>query len=114
MLQVSIPVFEDLLPAPCNKIILDLIFVLCTWHAYAKLHLHTTTTLTSLTNATTSLGTLLRSFKNKVCTLYATRELPREEAARGHRAAALAAQGKGKGRAGLRAGTTVTSTSSSP
>lgn len=99
MLQVSIPIFEDLLPAPCNNIILDLLFTLCTWHAYAKLRLHTTGTITSLSAFTTLLGTMLRRFKNKVCTLYHTRELPREEAARGRRTAALAGQAKGKGRA---------------
>lgn len=96
MLQVCLPILEGLLPRPCDVIVQDLIFTLCTWHAYAKLRLHTTATIQSLSTTTTNLGTHLRRFKTQVCTLFYTRELPREEAARGRRKAALAAQ-RGKG-----------------
>lgn len=97
ILQVSIPVFEGLLPRACDDIILDLIFALSSWHAYAKLRLHTTTTVRSLSAKTATLGTLLRRFKNQVCNIYHTRELPKEEAARGRRTAALAATRSAQG-----------------
>jgi hypothetical protein len=75
-----------------------LLFVLATWHAYAKLRLHTESTLTLLEAATTSLGQALRRFARVTCNAFNTRELPREEAARGRRKAAAAAK-KGKGKA---------------
>lgn len=99
MLQVSMPVIDGLLPSPCNTIVLDLLFTLCTWHAYAKLRIHTSGTIASLSASTSTLGTLLRRFRSQVCSLYATKELPREEAARGRRTAALTAKGQGKRRA---------------
>uniref|UniRef100_A0A8H7XVH3 Uncharacterized protein n=1 Tax=Psilocybe cubensis TaxID=181762 RepID=A0A8H7XVH3_PSICU len=74
LLQCSIPVFEGLLPEPAhNKIIQNLLFEMATWHALAKLRLHTDTTLDKLGN-----------FQ------YATRKLPSETAARGRRQAAKA------------------------
>ncbi|PPQ85538.1 hypothetical protein CVT26_012745 [Gymnopilus dilepis] len=79
--------FEDLLQ--------DLLFILCTWHAYAKLRMHTSSTLSGLGSITRSLGKLLRDFAKKVCTEYDTRELPREEAAQGRRKANAAKNGKG-------------------
>ena len=42
---------ELLLHEPHNTLILDLLFILCTWHASAKLRLHTTTTLRYLKEA---------------------------------------------------------------
>ena len=86
------PVFEGLLPSPHNEIVLDLLFTLATWHAYAKLRLHTSTTLNTLEKATTLLGTILRHFSRTTCDAYRTMELPQEEAARGRRQAALAAK----------------------
>jgi hypothetical protein len=86
--QCSIPVFEGLLPKKEDKIILKLLFELGTWHALAKLRIHTETTVTDLENSATRLGDLLRKFKSDVCSIYATKELPAEEAARGRRKAA--------------------------
>ena len=63
---------------------------MATWHGLAKLRLHTDSTLFDLENSATRLGDLLRKFKNKVCSEYATRDLPSEEAARGRRQAAKA------------------------
>jgi hypothetical protein len=37
LLQCAIPVFDQLVPPPHNKTILDLLFVLGMWHALAKL-----------------------------------------------------------------------------
>ena len=90
--QCAIPVFEDLLPSPHNEVALDLLFTLATWHAYAKLRLHTSTTLNKLETATKQLGTILRRFAQTTCEAYDTRELPQEAAARGRRQAAMAAK----------------------
>jgi hypothetical protein len=72
---------------------MDLLFTLCTWHAFAKLRLHTETTLDHFEATTTSLGQLLRRFLNVTCNAFDTRETPSEEAARGRRKAAMAAKG---------------------
>ncbi|KII83441.1 hypothetical protein PLICRDRAFT_79810, partial [Plicaturopsis crispa FD-325 SS-3] len=85
LLQCAMPVFEGLLPAPHDAIVQDLLFSLATWHAYAKLRLHTDTTLDHFDDATTSLGTILRKFVRETCEAFNTKELPQEEAARGRR-----------------------------
>jgi hypothetical protein len=94
--QCAIAVFEGLLPEPHNRIVMDLLFELATWHALAKLRLHTETTLRFLDNSTTRLGQYLRRFQSETCAAYNTKDLPQEEAARGRRKAAMAAKGKGK------------------
>jgi hypothetical protein len=73
--------------------------VLATWHAYAKLRVHTETTLGFFDTTTTALGQALRRFTNTTCKAFVTKELPREEAAHGRRKAAAAAKDKGKGKA---------------
>jgi len=98
-------VIEGLLPSPHNEIVLELLFELAAWHAFAKLRLHTDVTLKRFESATRSLGATVRNFLKTTCEAYVTQELPREEAARGRRKAALAAKGgsrptKGKGKAG--------------
>lgn len=90
--QCALPVFEGLLPGRHNGIVLDLIFDLATWHAYAKLRLHTEHTLDHFDAATTYLGEAVRKFQRTTCQHYITTELPQEHAARGRRTAALAAQ----------------------
>ncbi|KAL4261253.1 hypothetical protein AB1N83_010639 [Pleurotus pulmonarius] len=85
LLQCSIPAFEGLLPASHNKVVLDLLFALSTWHALAKLRLHTDSTLQLLQEATTDIGTLLRKFSDTVCPSYNTKDLPREAEARARR-----------------------------
>ncbi|KAG6815464.1 hypothetical protein H0H93_009743, partial [Arthromyces matolae] len=89
LLQCSMPVFEGLLDEPYNTIILDLLFTLAEWHALAKLRLHTDTTLQRLDLLTSELGRILRRFSKQVCPYFDTRELPREEAARGRRKAKM-------------------------
>ena len=87
--QCWIPVLEGILPSPeDNKILLDLAFDLATWHAYTKLHLHTTHTIMSLQSQTKELGRLLRLYANKLCPKYATKLLPGEAAAMYRRKAA--------------------------
>ncbi|KIL66688.1 hypothetical protein M378DRAFT_55562, partial [Amanita muscaria Koide BX008] len=89
LLQCALPVFEHLLPYGHDIIVQRLLFELCTWHALAKLRLHTESTICSLEQSTRRLGFVLRDFKKNVCTHYVTKDLPSEEAARGRRKAAL-------------------------
>lgn len=79
--------FEKLLPSPHDRIVLDLLFILCTWHACAKLRLHTTSTMGFLKEMTRSLGFALRKFRKTTCSFFHTNELPKEEAARARRKA---------------------------
>lgn len=62
-----------------------MLFELATWHAFAKLRLHTETTLNDLENSTTRLGEVVRKFEKKVCCDYRTKELSTELAARTRR-----------------------------
>ena len=102
-LQCAIPVFDGLFEPHNNAIVMDLLFELATWHALAKLHLHTESTICALETSTTRLGTALRKFQSTICAEFETRDLPSEEAARGRRKAAKAkakppmpSKGKGK------------------
>ena len=74
--------------------ILDLIFLLATWHAYAKLRLHTDNTLNSFEALTKPLGAALRNFGGKFSDRFETKELPKETDARKQREAAKMSQGK--------------------
>lgn len=91
------PVFSNLLPAPHNNIILNLLFELATWQAFAKLRLHTESTLSALEASTTRLGHALRRFEDETCSTYATKDLPTEEAARGRRKVAQMMRSTRKG-----------------
>jgi len=82
-----LPVLDGLLPTPHNNAILDVVFVMGCWHAYAKLRLHTEQTLTSFKRLTADVGILLRHFSTETCKNFRTTELPRERAARLRRAA---------------------------
>ena len=107
LLQCAIPPFSGFLPPEHDKIVGGLLFELATWHALAKLRLHTETTLKFLRGSTKRLGKDIRLFNSKVCSSYDTRELPAEEAARRQQRAAVpvnssaaihtAASAKGKG-----------------
>ena len=85
--QCVIPVIEGLLPKKDEKVILDLIFILSTWHAYAKLRLHTDHTLASFDALTRPLGAALRHFSGKFSDGFNTKELPKEADARKRQAA---------------------------
>jgi hypothetical protein len=107
LLQCAVPAFSGFLPPEHDKIVSGMLFELATWHALAKLRLHTETTLKFLRASTKRLGKDFRLFSSKVCSAYDTRELPTEEAARRQRRAAgpvnlstanhTAASAKGKG-----------------
>lgn len=87
IIQCSIPVFEGLLPENHNKIILDLLFSLALWHGIAKLRMHTEATVNLLDATTRVLGSALRTFRDRTCTAYETRETERETTARCRRTA---------------------------
>lgn len=90
--QCSIPVFESLLPSPHNELVLDLLYSLTEWHAFAKLRMHTDESLELFDAATATLGTVMRKFMRKTCEDYNTQELPSETAARGRRKAKRASK----------------------
>lgn len=79
--QCWIPVLEGILTGEDNKILLDLAFDMATWHAYAKLRMHTTYTIESLRSQTKELGSQLCRYANKLCPKYRTKQLPGEAAA---------------------------------
>ena len=82
--------FEGLFPPPHDKIVMELLFELATWHRLAKLRLHTESTIHSLETSTTWLGSSLHEFELVTCQVYDTKELPSEETAQGRQQAALA------------------------
>lgn len=83
--QCIIPVFEDLLPEPHNSTILRLLFRCAHWHAFAKLRLHTDTTLEIFRELTSQLGSEFRAFTKNTCAAFDTRELKREMESRKRR-----------------------------
>ena len=68
--------------------------MLATWHALAKLRMHTTLTLTFFDGVTKVLGQLLQHFNDHVCSKYNTVETPAEHAKTIRQKAAEAAKRK--------------------
>jgi hypothetical protein len=89
-------VFEGLLPEPYNTILMTLLYRTAEWHAFAKLRLHTESTLQHLERLTTELGQLMRKFRDTTQSAFVTFELPKEMGARQRRQKS----GKGKEKAG--------------
>ena len=87
-----LPCFTKLFEKPCEKIILDLIFMLATWHTLAKLHMHVTSTLKLFHGVMKALGQLLRHFNDHVCSKYDTVETPAKCARKAHQMAAKVAK----------------------
>ena len=65
-----------------DRIVEVLLFELATWHALAKLRLHTESTLIALESSGIRLGEALREFQETVCKGTVTTELPAEADAR--------------------------------
>jgi hypothetical protein len=76
------PVFEGLLPEPHNTHLMKLLHRMAEWHSFAKLRLHTESTLSYLETLTRQLGQLMRQFRDQTCSHFETFELPREAEAR--------------------------------
>ena len=87
-----IPCLEGLLPEPHNTMVLDLIFVLATWHALAKLGVHTNTSLHLLDITTTALGAGLRYFVGVTCPEFNTVETSAEYSKRSRHQTASTSQ----------------------
>ena len=68
------------------------------WHAFAKLRLHTESTLRHLERLTTELGQSMRKFRDTMQSTFVTFELPKETGARNRR------QNSGKGKEKAAAG----------
>jgi hypothetical protein len=74
---------------------MTLLYRTAEWHAFAKLRLHTESTLQHLERLTTELGQLTRKLRDTTQSAFATFELPKETEARKRRQSS----GKGKGKA---------------
>ena len=74
--------------------VLDLLFVLATWHASTKLRMHSTSSLAVFDGVTKVLGQLLRRFNDHVCPKYNTHETLSESGKRARRTASEAAKNK--------------------
>ncbi|KAF7293522.1 hypothetical protein MIND_01130500 [Mycena indigotica] len=77
VLQCILPVVDGLFPLH-QKLVDQLFFELAIWHGYAKLRMHTTTTIELFRTATKDLLTSIRRFSRET-TNVKTYELPREE-----------------------------------
>lgn len=73
---------------------MTLLYRTAEWHAFAKLRLHTESTLQHLEQLTTELGQLTRKFRDTTQSAFKTFELPKEKEARNRRQNS----GKGKGK----------------
>jgi hypothetical protein len=80
------PVFEGLFPADHDVIVQSLLYRFAHWHALAKLRVHTESTLSALDGTFKKLSRRLRKFRDFTCAAFATTELPKERAAREHKA----------------------------
>ena len=74
---------------------MTLLYRTAEWHAFAKLRLHTESTLQHLERLTAELGQLMRKFRNTTQSAFVTVELPKETEARKRRRNS----GKGKEKA---------------
>ena len=88
MPQCIIPCIEGLLPEPHNSSVIELLFIFATWHALAKLHIHTDTSLKLLDTATMALGNALRYFTYVTCPEFDTFKTTAEYAKRQRQQAA--------------------------
>ncbi|KAH9167309.1 hypothetical protein EDB89DRAFT_2075020 [Lactarius sanguifluus] len=95
ILQCAIPVFGRLFLEEDNRSISKLLFLLATWHTYAKLRLHTDTMLEMFEAVGASLCQALRYFATVTCPRYTTKELQREANARATRQREKASRNEG-------------------
>ncbi|KAE9391227.1 hypothetical protein BT96DRAFT_1001541 [Gymnopus androsaceus JB14] len=84
LLQCALTCFEGLFSSKSpeiDRLVQDLLAQMATWHAYAKLWLHTELTLALFEVATKELSRLFRAFASKTANEFDTRLLSREVAA---------------------------------
>ncbi|KII92298.1 hypothetical protein PLICRDRAFT_104196, partial [Plicaturopsis crispa FD-325 SS-3] len=92
MLQCLLPVMEGILPPKHDSLLQDVIFLMAFCQGLTRLRLHTDTTLRLLETVTTEYGKVMRKFASITCAAFATKELPKEIAARARRKAKRAAE----------------------
>ena|SRR5258705_11753201 len=80
---------------------MTLLYRTAEWHAFAKLRLHTESTLQHLEQLTTELGQLTRKFRDTTQPAFKTFELPKETEARNRRQNSGKGKGKGKGKSSV-------------
>lgn len=80
--QSAIPMFESLFLSALEEILIYLLFELATWHALAKLRLHTELTIVALEHSTQHLGEAIRVFEGKLHAEYTAGELPGDDVLR--------------------------------
>ena len=80
ILQCAGPCFEGLFPCSINSQIQDLLFTMASWHAFAKLWLHTNNSLDVFWGLTTAFTWQIRHFASKVCPKFDTVQTPSERA----------------------------------
>jgi hypothetical protein len=66
---------------------MKLLYRAAEWHGFAKMRMHTDSTLKHLDDLTTEFGKLVRDFETSSCSQFTTVELPREAEARKRRQA---------------------------
>jgi len=81
ILQCAGPCFEGLFPRSVDSQIQDLLFTMASWHAFAKLRLHTDNSLDVFRGLTTAFTWQIQHFANKVCLKFDTVQTPSERAA---------------------------------
>ncbi|KAJ3017812.1 hypothetical protein NUW54_g498 [Trametes sanguinea] len=80
LIQCFCPAYKGLLTIKAdNAIVLNLSFDLATWHALAKLHKHTSLTVSGLDTATIEGGRSICLFTKNTCAYYITLELPAKD-----------------------------------
>lgn len=94
VLQCAIACFEGLFPEDIDDDIRSLLFFMATWHALAKLRMHSTSSLTALSTTTICLGSAMRIFVQDTCTRYQAKETAKEMQKRRRAAEAAAAKKK--------------------
>ncbi|PBK60412.1 hypothetical protein ARMSODRAFT_898121 [Armillaria solidipes] len=82
ILQCCIPCFEGLLPSPHDETVADLLYLSTYWHALAKLHMHTDSSLAEFRLVTTGFTNALRHFTDVTCQAFDTVETDAEYAKR--------------------------------
>ena len=68
-IQCAFPVFDFILPKSHNAVVMDLIFVLATWHGLTKLKMHTELTLCLLGDVTEVLGKQFHTFQSETANI---------------------------------------------
>jgi hypothetical protein len=82
LLQCAIPAFEGLLEGENNTHVMKLLYKTAEWHGFAKLRMHSESSLLHLKQLTWEFGQLMREFQKISATEFTTVELPREAEAR--------------------------------